>query len=171
MTRSSRLAVTLVAAAVLLAPPAPASADDQAVWSAYNSHSPVLHDAIHAYVRAGRRARARPSRTRRVRVWIRTGQRIREVVALVADEVRAEEPSSGAGRQAKSLALHSLRDWRASLAIQRKALRLYLRGRDRRSLHFGRLAVRTFDRSKRLDKRALRAFREAGIDTSPRGPR
>jgi hypothetical protein len=161
--------LAVLVSALALAPAA--RADDPAVWAAYNSRSPALGKAIDAYVRAGRRARARPIRARRVRVWIRAGQRIRVVVGTLATKVRRAEPSSEAGRRAKTLALRSLRDWRASLAIQRVALRLYLGGERRRSLRTGRRAVRTFKRSIRYDKRALRAFREAGIDTSPRGPR
>ena len=163
MNRSRPAAISV--AVIFLALPAHASADDQSVWDAYaHGHHSQLNAAVDAYGAASdRMSRTNLRKPRYVRATIAAGRRVRRTVGLVADGVRAEQPSTPPGVHAKGFLLKSLAAWRQAMAIDGDALRAFY---DRHFVRGNRLTRKSnaaFDRSDRFEARARALLRQAGV--------
>jgi len=166
-----RLSLALLLPALLgalLVAPAPAAADDQAIWDTWNtSHAKQFTKAFNRYSRASRRMTRNRFRSRRlIRRTIRTIGPVVRILGEVAEDVAAVRASSENGRDAKGFIRRSLAAWRKALRLNIQALRQVLRGRRKRALRIYDRIDAQYKRSERFEKRAIRALREAGVDTS-----
>jgi hypothetical protein len=152
----------------LLVAPAPAAADDQAIWDTWNtSHAKAFNKAFNRYARASRRMTRNKFRSKRlIRRTIRTIKPVVRILGAVAEDVAAVRASSDDGRAAKGFIAKSLAAWRKALRLNIQALRQVLRGHRKRALRIYDRIDAQYKRSDRFEKRAVRALREAGVDTS-----
>jgi hypothetical protein len=170
--RRSRITSLLTVFAVVLALPATAAADDQAVWDAYaTSHRGELATAVDAYSRASARIAATSFRKPRwVRAAIRGDRAIARVLGRIGAGVRAQEPSSPGGGEAQRLILASLAAWRRATRVDIAALRAALRGRFGRVARLARRSRSALDRSDELERRARELLRAGDVDLArPKG--
>ncbi|MDQ3934920.1 MAG: hypothetical protein M3340_09870 [Actinomycetota bacterium] len=155
-----RRVLPLLAVLALVAAPA-ARADDNGVYQAW-----IAHDAKFERLAEKIRATERSSRTRRQKATriIALIDDMREVLAENTTGVRAQEPSSEKGTEAKALALKSNARVDASVLNTRKGLRLFLDGASQskidRYLRRGRVLIKE---ASAYAKRARTAFKEAGV--------
>lgn len=165
MTPVRRAILALLAVAALTGYAAPvATADDASLWNAYNAREDVLDRALTAYSHASHRyQRSHGLAPRRIKAVIRTGTLLAKLLDSLADDVRAEGPSSEAGTRARDFAARGFIGWKLSHLYENRALRALLRRRYasmdrwyRKSLQIGRRSTRYF-------KRADDAFAEAGF--------
>jgi hypothetical protein len=166
MTRRLLSGVT-VAVALLVAAPA-ASADDASLFNAYNARQGQVDDAADQYSRAVRRA-TRKKTARAFRGIIRANNGINAVLAAVKSELAAQAASSASGRRARVNAFREVRWWRRANTFESRGIRAGLRGHSARSNKLFRRANKTMGRVAGAGRRAVRAFKAAGL-TSPLGP-
>jgi hypothetical protein len=77
---------------------------------------------------------------------------------VVRGALRAEEPSTGGGAVYKRLLLRSLRHVDAALRWDSRGVRRFMRGRGGAARTAWRRASRQFARSRRFERRAVRAI-------------
>jgi hypothetical protein len=162
----------LICFSVLAAVPAPALADDQSVYDAWEyTKGPELTAAAKDHHAAGR-AFARADRSnvnRRGRRVIRTARVLDRVLGARLPVIEAEASSTAIGEEAKGVALRSDRLWRRALGLKIRAIRSGYEGRPRAFRRGFRRAGRATKRSRRLFFKAYEKFREAGIETRTPG--
>jgi hypothetical protein len=144
----------LAALAVLLVLPAVAAADDQSVWDAYaHRHRAELHAATDSY-----------SDARGARAAIAAGRRVSRTLSRITASVRDEEPSSDEGSRAQVLLLDSLASWRVAMVLDRRSLRALRAGHLSRGNAAGLRSSEALTRADRLERRAVRLLRRAGVE-------
>jgi hypothetical protein len=152
-----RARLATLALAALLVAPASAAASDQSVWDAYaHARRAELRQAVNAYDRAA-------GHPRRISRAIAAGRRVSRTLGRIAADVRLEAPSSTGGEQAKGLLLDSLAAWRRAMALDGRSLRMFHHGRLARGNAAGIRSNAALARSDRLEARAVRALRAAGV--------
>jgi hypothetical protein len=154
-----KLGVLLVLAlAAALLPAASAGADDRSLREAGRSRD-AQFERLGDQTRRAFRAWVRSGHSRRwARRLIRLNGRTGREIDIVRGALRAEEPSSAGGATYKRLLLRSLGHFDAALRWDSRGIRRFMRGRrggartawERASLHF--------TRSRRLERRAVRAI-------------
>ena len=157
--------LALLAAAVLAGYAAPgALADDASLWNAYNGRADELDHALDAYSRASHRyQRSHGLAPQRIRAVIAADGRLVRVLNRLADDVRAEEPSSEPGARAAALAARGYIAWKLSPLYEIRALRARLHRQTARSERWYRKCLQIGERSIRYLKRADAAFAEVGF--------
>jgi hypothetical protein len=158
--RRTALATLLLTA--LLA--APAAADDRSVYTAWVSHDKEFTQLGKEF-RRGQRV-FRRSHGQRPQAALKAAKKTINLLDQVIPAMKAEQPSSDAGRRAKAHALASTRLFRASLVHAEKWLRAYAHGHPARGARERRQANRLVRRANRAVRAARKAFREAGITSS-----
>jgi hypothetical protein len=151
------LLVALTACLALL-PAASAPADDRSLRDAGRSRD-AQFERLGERTRRANRLWADSGYSRRwARRLLRLNRRTAGELDIVRGAVRAEQPSTGGGATYKRLLLRSLRHFDAALRWDSRGIRRFMRGRrgaargawERASLHF--------TRSRRLERRAIRAI-------------
>jgi len=152
------VALALIALAAALLPAVPAGADDRSLREAGRSR-----DA--QFERLGERTRRAYNRwvdSGHSRRWagrlIRLNRRTGAELDIVRGALRAEEPSSDGGATYKRLLLRSLRHFDAALRWDSRGVRRFMRGRRGAARAAWERASRRFARSRRLERRAIRAI-------------
>jgi hypothetical protein len=155
-----RLGILLVAltAGLALVPAPSAPADDRSLREAGRSR-----DA--QFERLGERTRRAYNLwldSGHSRLWarrlIRLNGRTAGEIDIVRGALRAEEPSSAGGAAYKRLLLRSLRHFDAALRWDSRGIRRFMRGRRAAARTAWRRASRQFARSRRFERRAIRAI-------------
>jgi hypothetical protein len=154
-----KLGVVLVLAlAAGLVPAASVGADDRSLREAGRSRDAQFERlgertrrAFSAWVNSGH---SRRWARRLIRLNRRTGAEI----DIVRGALRAEEPSSAGGATYKRLLLRSLRHFDAALLWDSRGIRRFMRGSRGAARTAWRRAARHFARSRRLERRAVRAI-------------
>lgn len=155
-----RLGILLVAliAGLALVPAASAPADDRSLREAGRSRDAQFERlgertrrAFSAWVNSGHSRRW-------ARRLIRLNGRTAGEIGIVRGALRAEEPSSAGGAAYKRLLLRSLRHFDAALLWDSRGIRRYMRGRRGAARTAWRRAARQFARSRRFERRAVRAI-------------
>ena len=148
----------VLALAAALLPAAWAGADDRSLRAAGKSR-----DA--QFERLGERTRRADSlwvdagHSRRwARRLIRLNGRTGAEIDIVRGALRAEEPSSAGGADYKRLLLRSLRHFDAALSWDTRGIRRFMQGRRGAARTAWRRASRQFVRSRRFERRAVRAI-------------
>ena len=151
----------LVAVTVVAGVAPVAQADDNSVYQAWGSQDAEI-ERWGEKIRATERSRL--SRRKKAARVIRLLDELRETVAEVTTAVKAEQPSSEKGTEAKSLALKTNARFDGGIVNTRKALRLFLDGASAGKVdRYLRRGDALFDEAVAYEKRARRAFKEAGV--------
>jgi hypothetical protein len=147
-----RRLLILVAFVMVAALPASALADDAAVVKAWHSEDSRLAELRRDFNRASvawfKRDNVRPATV------LRVVARQRKTTRRVRDRVRAEQPSTVSGAQAKAAVLRSLRYTDRQYSLVVRGVRILARGR-------GKAGFRRFVQAGRWRTRSRRAAREA----------
>lgn len=164
----TRLTIALVAAAALAAP-AVAQADDAALFGAYTGHEEQLQDTQDRYTLWYERW-TKGNHTRRVgRGLINSDKRMDATLDVIAEDVRAQQPSSESGLEAKDYALREIEAWHTANRYEVHGIRLFLSGQRKRSHLWLHRSSRTMNRKTYpYGHRVVEAFRAAGF-TTPNG--
>jgi hypothetical protein len=159
MARSVKLvSVVLIALAVALLPAVSAGADDRSLREAGRSRD-AQFERLGDKTRRAFRAWVNSGHSRRwARRLIRLNGRTGAEIDIVRAALRAEEPSSAGGATYKRLLLRSLRHFDAALLWDSRGIRRFMRGRRAAARTAWRRASRQFARSRRLERRAVRAI-------------
>jgi hypothetical protein len=154
-----KLAVTaLVVLAVALLPAGSAGADDRSLRAAGKSRDAQFERLGERTSRA-RGAWVNSGHSRRwARRLIRLNGRTGGEIEIVRGALRAEEPSSAGGAAYKRLLLRSLRHFDAALGWDSRGIRRFMQGRRGAARTAWRRASRQFARSRRFERRAVRAI-------------
>jgi hypothetical protein len=160
--------VPVLLLAALLAVPAAAVADDQALWDTVRGSTQAhnLDKATKRLERAVKRAARSDFRNRRrTRAAVRAIPPVSRLYRRLGKRIAAVKASSGRGRKAKSLLRKSLRGHIAANRAGARGLRAYLRGRrssgDRQLGRASALSSCAARQARRADK----LLRQAGVDT------
>jgi hypothetical protein len=159
MARAVKLvAVVLAALAAALLPAASAGADDRSLREAGRSRD-AQFERLGERTRRAYRAWVNSGHSRRwARRLIRLNGRTGGELGIVRGALRAEEPSSAGGATYKRLLLRSLRYFDAALRWDTRGIRRFMRGRPGAARAAWERASRSFTRSRRLERRAVRAI-------------
>lgn len=156
--RQPLLCTVVVLLSLALLPAVPATADDASLRAAGRSRDAQFERlgnqttrARNAWIRSGHDGRW----ARRI---IRLNRRTRREIDLVEAAVRAEQPSSPGGETYKRLLLRSLVHFDSALRWDTRGVRRFMRGRRGAAQAAFRRASRHFARSRRLERRAVRAI-------------
>jgi hypothetical protein len=144
--------------ALALLPAVPADADDASLRAAGRSRD-AQFKRLGDQTRRTYRAWVRSGHSRRLaRRLIRLDRRTRSEIEIVQSAVRAEQPSTQGGETYKRLLLRSLRHFDAAVRWDMSGIRAFMRGRRGRARVAWRRARVHFERSARLERRAIRAI-------------
>lgn len=155
---------------MLLAWCAPALADDASLFAAYDGRQAgELKDAGRVYVHwAHRWNRSHGSRTSS-RHLIAADRGIDAVLARIAADIRAQQPSSANGAKAKRYALAEIAGWQRANGYEVRGLRSWLAHHPKKSDAWFRRGDRTWKRDTAPNgRRAVRAFAAAGLSSPNR---
>jgi hypothetical protein len=150
--------IVVLTAGIALLPVASAPADDRSLREAGRSRD-AQFERLGERTRRAYRAWVNSGHSRRwARGLLRLNGRTSGEIGIVRGALQAEEPSSAGGATYKRLLLRSLRHFDAALRWDSRGIRRYMGGRrggariawERASLHFAR--------SRRLERRAVRAI-------------
>jgi hypothetical protein len=151
-------AVGLLLLGLAMLPAVPAAADDASLRAAGRSRDAQFERlgdqttrARNAWIRSGYNRRG----ARRI---IRLNGRTRREIDIVEAAVSAEQPSSAGGEAYKRLLLRSLVQFDSALRWDTRGVRAFVRGRRGAARVAWRRAARRFARSRRLERRAVRAI-------------
>jgi hypothetical protein len=159
--RRSALTAGVVAALAAGAFAPPASASDQSVYDAYVSRDADFKRLGKQFVRAQRTFRR--SGFRMSRPVLRAVGRTVKLLDALRPKIAAEQPSTDAGRRGRAAALASVRLFRKSLSHVRAGVAALKGGRRRAGARQFRRANRIADGSAKAERRARKAFRQAGV--------
>jgi hypothetical protein len=152
------VAVVVVALAAGLLPALPAGADDRSLRDAGRSRD-AQFERLGERTRRAFRAWVDSGHSRRwARRLIRLNGRTSGEIAIVRGALHAEQPSSAGGATYKRLLLRSLRYFDAALSSDTRGIRRFMRGNRGAARTAWRQAARQFARSRRLERRAVRAI-------------
>jgi hypothetical protein len=136
----------------------PAHADDASLREAGRSRDAQFERLGDQTTRA-RDAWVRSGHSRRwARRIVRLNRRTRGEIDIVEGAVQAEQPSTGGGETYKRLLLRSLVHFDAALRWDTRGVRAFMRGRRGAARVAWRRAARRFARSRRLERRAVKAI-------------
>jgi hypothetical protein len=153
----TRCAVLVVLALALL-PALPAGADDTTLRAAGRSRD-AQFERLGERIRHAYRSWERSGHSRRwARRIVRLDRRTRGEIDIVVGAVQAEQPSTAGGETYKRLLLRSLEHFDAALRWDARGVRAFMRGRRGAATTAWRRADRHFARSRRLERRAIRAI-------------
>jgi hypothetical protein len=151
-------AVVLVVLGLALLPAVPATADDASLRAAGRSRDAQFERLGDKTTRA-RDAWIRSGHSRRgARRIIRLNRRTRREIDIVAAAVGVEQPSTSGGETYKRLLLRSLVHFDSALRWDSRGVRRFTRGWRGAAQTAFRRAARHFARSRRLERRAIRAI-------------
>lgn len=158
MTR--RLAFLLLALALSLVAAPVAVADDKAVADAW-----VAHDSEYKQHNAALRKNAKSNRSPREKATraMEIFDAVRKTLAKNQAHVKAQQPSSEHGADAKSFILKSNALADLVFINRRKAWRAYRDGNDAKSERYDRRADKYMKRGDRYTAKAEAALRRAGV--------
>jgi hypothetical protein len=152
------LPAVLVLLSLALLPAVPASADDASLRAAGRSRDAEF-ERLGDRTRRARDAWIRFGHSRRgARRIVRLNRRTRREIDLVEAAVGAEQASSPGGETYKRLLLRSLVQFDSALRWDSRGVRRFMRGRRGAAQTAFRRAGRHFARSRRLERRAIRAI-------------
>jgi hypothetical protein len=153
-----KLAAVLIALAAALLPAVPAGADDRSLREAGRSRD-AQFERLGERTRRAYRAWVNSGHSRRwARRLIRLNGRTGGEIDIVRGALLAEEPSTAGGAAYKRLLLRSLRHFDAALRWDSRGIRRFMRGRRGAARTAWRRAARQFARSRRFERRAIRAI-------------
>jgi hypothetical protein len=154
-----KLGVLFVPAlALALLPGATAGADDRSLRAAGKSRD-AQFERLGERTRRAYSAWVDSGHSRRwARRLIRLNGRTAGELDIVRGALRGEEPSSAGGATYKRLLLRSLRHFDAALVWDSRGIRRFMRGRRAAARTAWRRASRQFTRSRRFERRAVRAI-------------
>jgi hypothetical protein len=142
----------------LLLPAATAPADDRSLREAGRSRD-AQFERLGERTRRAYRAWVNSGHSRRwARRLIRLNGRTGGEIDIVRGALLAEEPSTAGGAAYKRLLLRSLRHFDAALRWDSRGIRRFMRGRRGAARTAWRRAARQFARSRRFERRAIRAI-------------
>jgi hypothetical protein len=151
-------AVVLVALAASLLPAASSGADDRSLREAGRSRD-AQFERLGERTRRAYRAWVNSGHSRRwARRLIRLNRRTGGEIDIVRGALRNEQPSSAGGATYKRLLLRSLRHFDAALLWDSRGVRRFMRGRRGAARTAWERAALHFARSRRLERRAVRAI-------------
>src|SRR3954468_979194 len=155
--------------AVVLSWCAPALADDASLFAAYDGRQGELKDAGQVYVHWTRRWNRSHGSRSSGRHLIRADRAIDAVLARIATDMKAQEPSSANGEKAKRYALAEIAGWLRADGYEIRGIRSWLAHHPAKSDAWFRRGNRTWKRHVVPNgRRAVRAFAAAGLQSPNR---
>ena len=159
MTTARRLLA--LAALLVLAPAAPASADDASVKAAWDSEDAAFSELGRAVERATKRWEARGfTRDGRLVRLMRRGERLSRTVV---DRLNAEQASSPTGTEARDWAIRSTSSFARYFVVQRRFVRAMSPSFPPRARRLNRRAVRLYRLSRRQAAEGRKRFEQLGL--------
>jgi hypothetical protein len=163
--QGTRIAWCATFALLLALVPATAVADDASVLKAYEakSHEAELTAEMKKFDKVNREIEDKGLSDRRLRRMIAISQRFRKILAVIRSEVQAETASTEDGARAKRNAVKAIESLRRSFRLGIRGCRAALNERYQKAWHLFTDAEHAAEAAGKYDKRARRAFRDAGL--------